>query len=79
MATGYKRTLDTPDLFKVNDDNRVETLTRKFEDIFMRRLQRAQDAHIAAKRKKRHEGPGISSVPPEVDLQDFVPPKFLCL
>lgn len=78
MSTGYKRTLDTADLYKLNDENEVEAMTARFEGIFERRLHDARQKHIAAKCKARGETIENSSVPAEEDLEGYQPPKLLC-
>lgn len=78
MSTGYKRTLETPDLYKLNDENEVAALTARFEGIFERRLSNSRKAHILQKCKARGETPESTSVSPEDDLADFKPPKMLC-
>lgn len=78
MSTGYKRTLETQDLYRLNDENEVAAMTARFEGIFERRLSNNRRKHIAAKCKARGETPETSSVPAEEDLADHQPPKMLC-
>lgn len=78
MSTGYKRTLETPDLYKLNDENEVAALNGRFEEIFRRRLSKSRKKHIVAKCKARGETPESTSVSPDEDLADFKPPKMLC-
>ncbi|KAM9927655.1 hypothetical protein OXX59_002391 [Metschnikowia pulcherrima] len=77
MGVGYKRTLTPADMYKLNDDIKVETLTRKFQDIFNDRLKKAQDAHVMKKVKARGELPETSSVDEYGDLSDFEVPKHM--
>lgn len=79
MRTGYKRTLQTPDLYVLNDDIKVKNMTERFNKDLHRRLAKAKAAHIAKKCKERNETPEASSVDPEDDLEDFEPPKFMVL
>lgn len=79
MKVGYKRTLTPADVFKLNDDIKVETMTRSFQKAFDRRLLSAQEKHIQNKLKARGETPQSSSVDRAVDLEDFEASKWVIL
>lgn len=79
MRTGYKRTLQTEDLYVLNDDIKVKTMADRFEQNLAMRLEKARADHIAKKCKERNESPEASSVSPDDDLEDFEPPKFAVL
>lgn len=77
MKTGYKRTLQTADLFELTDNIRVQTLTRRFDAIFQARLNRAKAAHVRAKMAERGESAETNTVDFEQDMLDFEAPKFI--
>lgn len=49
MRVGYKRTLEPADLFRLNDNVRVETLATRFQTVFARRLAQSKEKHVRAK------------------------------
>ncbi|OBA23065.1 hypothetical protein METBIDRAFT_9382 [Metschnikowia bicuspidata var. bicuspidata NRRL YB-4993] len=71
MRVGYKRTLEPADMFTLNEDIKVETLTRRFQGIFKRRLDTAQHQHVLAKIKQRSETSETSSVSFAEDVRDL--------
>lgn len=77
MKVGYKRTLVPADMYKLNDDIKVENMTRTFQQIFSLRLQKAQHQHILKKVKLRCETLESSTVTEREDLHDFEVPKHL--
>lgn len=77
MKTGYKRTLEPPDLFLLTDDIRVETMTARFQANFNSRLAKAKAAHVRAKMAARGETAETNTVDFEQDMADFETPKFI--
>ncbi|OBA13454.1 hypothetical protein METBIDRAFT_48213, partial [Metschnikowia bicuspidata var. bicuspidata NRRL YB-4993] len=71
MKVGYKRTLTPADMYTLNDNIKVETLTRKFQEIFRTRLEKAQHAHVLAKVTLRGETMETSSIPYADDVRDL--------
>lgn len=79
MRVGYKRTLTPPDMYKLNDDIKVETMAAKFEAYFASALTKAKAKHISDKVKARQKAGESESGDPDVDLEDFSPPKYIVL
>lgn len=77
MFRGYKRTLEPNDLPKLNDDIRCETMGRRVQNHFDRRLQADKKKHIDAKMKER--GETTSSVSEDADLADYAVLKSLMM
>ncbi|QFZ29208.1 putative oligomycin resistance ATP-dependent permease [Clavispora lusitaniae] len=77
MRAGYKRTLTAQDLYKLNDDIKVESMTRRFEQYFQNSLNKAMAAHVRAKMKARGETAETNTVDFEKDMEDFKVPKMI--
>lgn len=76
MRTGYKRTLEPQDLFKLSDDIKIENMANRFYHYFERDLERARTKHVEKKCKERGETLATTKVDPEEDLKDFELSKF---
>lgn len=77
MVTGYKRTLEPPDLYTLTDEMRVENMANKFYHYFSAHRDKAVTKHIAKKCKQRHETPSTLLTSTEEDLEDFEIPKWV--
>lgn len=73
LRAGYKRTLQPPDLLKLNDTIKVDPLAEKFKECFERRSVKYRQKHIAEKILLRGETPETNSVLEKDDLMDFEP------
>lgn len=78
LRVGYKRTLEPNDLFRLNEDNRVQTLADRFQRIFAEKLAADKDAFIEQRIKNRGETPETSSMSREEELKDYTPSDSLC-
>lgn len=78
LRVGYKRTLEPNDLFRLNEDNRVQTLADRFQGIFAEKLAADKDAFIEQRIKNRGETPETSSLSREEELRDYTPSDSLC-
>lgn len=76
MRVGYKRTLVPEDLYKLNEDIKVEAMEKKFQHHYLMRLEYERDSHVLKKTKKRGETPLTSSKSLEEDMADFKPSKW---
>lgn len=79
LRVGYKRTLEPNDLYRLNEDNCVQTLADRFQRIFAVKLAQDKDAFIMQRIKNRGETLETSSVPREEELKDYTPSSSLCL
>lgn len=77
MTTGYKRTLVPADLFRLNDNIKVEPLAERFQRNFDRRAAVFREKHIAEKINLRGETPETSTRLAREDLEDFAPGALL--
>lgn len=85
MITGYKRTLEPDDLYKLNDKLKADALAARFEAIFARRLAEDKRRHldqtldsskILNSSKNLLNSPDLDDL---ADLADYVPSDTLCL
>lgn len=79
LSSGYKRKLQPADLFKLNNDIKVRTMTERFDVHFHRYLDNAKQKHIKKKLADRGETELLLSVDVDVDLEDFVVPKLILI
>ncbi|KAK6465435.1 P-loop containing nucleoside triphosphate hydrolase protein [Scheffersomyces coipomensis] len=77
MHTGYKRTLEPEDLFKLSEDIKVENMALRFKSIVYQDIEKARKNHIIEKCKARGETFETTPVDRKVDLEDFKMPKLL--
>lgn len=79
LHVGYKRTLDPKDLFRLNDDIRVQSLADRFEKNFLAQLAKEQDEFILNKVKGRGETLENTSISRRIELRDYKPSRNLCI
>lgn len=79
MMAGYKRKLLPQDLFQLNDDIKVKTMTDKFSVQFEKQVNKAHEKHIKNKLKARGETADTLSKSLQEDLEDFVVPKTIVI
>lgn len=88
MITGYKRTLEPNDLYKLNDKLKADALAARFEAIFARRLAEDKRRHLELLNSQMNSRQILNSCQnllnsPDLanlaDLADYVPSDTLCL
>jgi len=79
MMAGYKRKLAPEDLYKLNDDIQVKTMTDNFSMHFQKQVAKAEQKHLAAKLKARGESSDNLSKSLTEDLEDFKVPKLIVI
>lgn len=77
LKRGYKRTLVPADLFRLNEDVKVEPLAARFQNNFDTLLVQFKDKHVAQKIALRGETSDTSSCLREQDSFDFKPGPLL--
>lgn len=78
MMTGYNRTLEPEDLYTLPENYSVEHMTKEFNTVFYRFLDKSQNKHLSAKCKT--EGRTLESLSEEEReawLEDYEIPKWL--
>lgn len=79
MNSGYKRTLEPADLYKLYDDIKVEQMTEIFYGHLKTKIASAETKFINQKRKERNDTTPRTPESDEEDLKDFVFPKSLTI
>lgn len=79
MKRGYKRTLVPADMFKLNENIKVENMADRFQVIFERRLKQDKNRHLKAKAKARELHKLDHTENPDNDMDDYVPASTLAL
>lgn len=79
MNIGYRRTLQSEDLFRLSTDMKIERYVEKFDKIFEHEVAKCKKKHIRKKSAARGDKQDKPSVPMEEDLKDYVITQFTLL
>lgn len=79
MQTGYKRTLEPEDLFKLTEEIKIENMAKNFIDRFVTGVEKSKQKYHAKKCKERGETVDTTTVDLETDLEDYKLPKTVTI
>ncbi|GME82595.1 unnamed protein product [Ambrosiozyma monospora] len=75
MIVGYKRTITSDDLFKLDDNMEIGNIYQTFSKNLQKRVSYYQNKHVLKKCSKRGETLATTTVDRIHDLEDFILPK----